>query len=53
MVQESRSALAKGLILVGVATMVGNGAAFLLSMVAARVLGPADFGALGRSSGSC
>lgn len=27
--------------------MVGNGAAFLLSMVAARVLGPADFGAFG------
>ncbi|NKB92273.1 MAG: oligosaccharide flippase family protein [Candidatus Nanopelagicales bacterium] len=45
--QESRSALAKGLILVGVATLVGNGAAFLLSMVAARVLGPADFGAFG------
>ena len=47
MEQESRSALAKGLILVGVATMVGNGAAFLLSMVAARVLGPDDFGAFG------
>ena len=47
MERESRSALAKGLILVGVATMVGNGAAFLLSMVAARVLGPADFGAFG------
>jgi O-antigen/teichoic acid export membrane protein len=45
--QESRSALAKGLILVGVATLVGNGAAFLLSMVAARVLGPSDFGAFG------
>jgi O-antigen/teichoic acid export membrane protein len=45
--QESRSALAKGLILVGVATLVGNGAAFLLSMVAARVLGPDDFGAFG------
>jgi len=27
--------------------MVGNGAAFLLSMVAARVLGPSDFGAFG------
>ncbi|MCP4732556.1 MAG: oligosaccharide flippase family protein, partial [Bosea sp.] len=47
MEQESRSALAKGLILVGVATLVGNGAAFLLSMVAARVLGPDDFGAFG------
>ena len=45
--QESRSELAKGLILVGVATLVGNGAAFLLSMVAARVLGPDDFGAFG------
>ena len=44
---ESRKALAKGLVLVGVATMVGNGAAFLLSMVAARVLGPSDFGAFG------
>ena len=47
MEQESRSALAKGLILVGVATLVGNGAAFLLSMVSARVLGPDDFGAFG------
>ena len=47
MEQESRSALAKGLVLVGVATLVGNGAAFLLSMVAARVLGPDDFGAFG------
>ena len=44
---DSRKALAKGLALVGVATMVGNGAAFLLSMVAARVLGPSDFGAFG------
>lgn len=44
---QSRRDLARGLVLVGVATMVGNGAAFLLSMVAARVLGPADFGAFG------
>lgn len=44
---ESRKDLAKGLVLVGVATMVGNGAAFLLSMVAARVLGPSEFGAFG------
>ena len=44
---ESRKSLAKGLFLVGAATMVGNGAAFLLSMVAARVLGPTDFGAFG------
>lgn len=44
---ESRKALAKGLVLVGAATMVANGAAFVLSMVAARVLGPLDFGAFG------
>lgn len=44
---SSRSALAKGLVLVGVATLVGNGAAYLLSMVAARILNKADFGALG------
>lgn len=43
----SRSTLAKGLVLVGVATLVGNGAAYLLSMVAARILSKADFGALG------
>ncbi len=42
-----RTALAKGLVLVGAATMIGNGAAYLLSMIAARVLSPADFGALG------
>ena len=42
-----RAALAKGLIFVGAATMIGNGAAYLLSMIAARVLSPADFGALG------
>lgn len=39
--------LAKGLVLVGVATLVGNGAAYLLSMIAARILAPAQFGALG------
>lgn len=44
---QPRSALAKGLVFVGAATMVGNGAAYLLSMVAARVLLPEDFGALG------
>jgi O-antigen/teichoic acid export membrane protein len=43
----SRSALAKGLVLVGAATLIGNGAAYLLSMVAARILNKADFGALG------
>lgn len=43
----SRSALAKGLVLVGAATLVGNGAAYLLSMVSARILNKADFGALG------
>lgn len=42
-----RRALAKGLVFVGAATMVGNGAAYLLSMISARVLTPADFGALG------
>ncbi len=42
-----RRALAKGLIFVGAATMIGNAAAYLLSMVAARVLTPAEFGALG------
>ena len=42
-----RAALAKGLVFVGAATMIGNGAAYLLSMIAARVLSPADFGALG------
>jgi O-antigen/teichoic acid export membrane protein len=39
--------LAKGLVFVGAATLIGNGAAYLLSMVSARVLSPADFGALG------
>ncbi|MEY2989607.1 MAG: hypothetical protein RLZZ163_523 [Actinomycetota bacterium] len=33
--------------LVGAATLIGNGAAYLLSMVAARILNKADFGALG------
>ena len=42
-----RAALAKGLVFVGAATLIGNGAAYLLSMVSARVLSPADFGALG------
>lgn len=42
-----RSVLAKGLVFVGAATLVGNGAAYLLSMVAARVLDQGDFGALG------
>ena len=42
-----RAALARGLVFVGAATMIGNGAAYLLSMVSARVLSPADFGALG------
>lgn len=44
---EPRAALAKGLIFVGAATVVGNGAAFLLTMVAARILTPSEFGALG------
>jgi len=42
-----RKSLAKGLVFVGAATMIGNGAAYLLSMIAARVLTPAEFGALG------
>ena len=42
-----RAALAKGLVLVGAATIVGNGGAFLLTMIAARVLTPDEFGALG------
>lgn len=42
-----RAELARGLAFVGAATVLGNGAAFLLTMVAARVLSPADFGALG------
>ena len=44
---QPRAALAKGLVFVGAATMVGNGAAYLLSMISARVLSPAQFGALG------
>ena len=44
---SERRTLAKGLVLVGAATLVGNGAAYLLSMVAARVLSKEDFGALG------
>ncbi|MFY9231662.1 MAG: oligosaccharide flippase family protein [Candidatus Nanopelagicales bacterium] len=44
---QPRAALAKGLVFVGAATLVGNGAAYLLSMVSARILTPADFGALG------
>jgi O-antigen/teichoic acid export membrane protein len=50
-VTEPRSALAKGLIFVGVATLVGNGTAYALSMFAARVLDPADFGAFGALMG--
>ena len=46
-IPSHRRTLAKGLIFVGVATLVGNGAAYLLSMVAARVLTPEAFGALG------
>ncbi len=45
--QQPRRALAKGLVFVGAATMVGNGAAYLLSMIAARQLVPAEFGAFG------
>lgn len=42
-----RATLAKGLVFVGAATMIGNGAAFLLTMIAARILTPDEFGALG------
>ena len=42
-----RAALAKGLVFVGGATMIGNAAAFLLTMIAARILTPDEFGALG------
>lgn len=44
---DSRSVVAKGLIFVGAATLVGNGSAYLLSMISARILNQADFGALG------
>ena len=44
---SSRTVVAKGMIFVGVATLLGNGTAYLLSMVSARILDPADFGALG------
>lgn len=44
---ESRTVMAKGMLFVGAATLLGNGTAYLLSMVAARILSPADFGALG------
>lgn len=46
-VSESRSVVAKGLIFVGAATLIGNGSAYLLSMISARILNQADFGALG------
>jgi O-antigen/teichoic acid export membrane protein len=35
------------MIFVGAATLIGNGTAYLLSMISARILDPADFGALG------
>ena len=44
---SARTVVAKGMIFVGVATLLGNGTAYLLSMVSARILDPADFGALG------
>lgn len=45
--EAERRTLAKGLIFVGVGTLLGNGAAYLLSMVAARILSIEDFGAFG------
>jgi len=50
-VDQPRSALAKGLVFVGIATLVGNGAAYGLSMFAARVLDPSEFGAFGALMG--
>ncbi len=50
-VDQPRAALAKGLVFVGIATLVGNGAAYGLSMIAARVLDPAQFGAFGALMG--
>ena len=47
LVSESRAVMAKGLVFVGAATLVGNGSAYLLSMISARILNQADFGALG------
>lgn len=44
---QARATLAKGLVFVGAATLIGNGSAYLLSMIAARMLTPAEFGALG------
>jgi O-antigen/teichoic acid export membrane protein len=44
---SERAVVAKGMIFVGAATLLGNGTAYLLSMVSARILDPADFGALG------
>ena len=46
-----RRAVAKGLIFVGAASIIGNAAAYLLSIVAARMLVPAEFGALGAMLG--
>ena len=48
---KERRALATGLVVVGVSTLIGNGAAYLLSMVAARKLAPAEFGAFGAMLG--
>lgn len=45
--QKERRSLARGLVFVGVGTLIGNGAAYLLSMVAARILSIEDFGAFG------
>ena len=44
---EPRKTLAKGLVFVGAATLIGNGAAYGLSIIAARRLTQAEFGALG------
>lgn len=48
---SARRVLAKGLVLVGAATLVGNGAAFIFNSIAARALTPAEFGAFGAMLG--
>lgn len=47
-----RKALAKGLFLVGIATLTASAAAYVLSIIAARLLTPADFGGFGAMIGS-
>jgi len=46
-VNDSRRAIAGGILLVGAATMLANGASYLLSMFAARWMSVPQYGALG------